>query len=214
MVIDHIAYTCVPSNNVAWIIMRIIGRLSAPLFWFCFAENYRRSNDRVRYTLRLMMGSFSMAGGNVVMALFFGRNYTLTAFAPNMFMTMFLMALTIECIERIGQGTKITGCKYLILSILCLFIVSICCEYGFYAACSILIFYFIKRNVIKWILFIIINVALSILSGTYLQMFSLLTILFIMNYDDTKPKHRMKWFFYWFYPMHLWTLMILGHFIN
>ena len=44
MIIDHIAYFLMPANSMLWLIMRCIGRLAAPMFWFCFVEGYKHTS--------------------------------------------------------------------------------------------------------------------------------------------------------------------------
>ena len=54
MTIDHIALVIVPSGSILYYVMRLIGRLTAPLMTFMLTEGYRYTRSRPKYLLRLV----------------------------------------------------------------------------------------------------------------------------------------------------------------
>lgn len=213
MIIDHIAYTCIPSNMELYAIMRIVGRVSAPLFWFCFVEGYKHTSNKMKYTTRLMFAALIMMVGNFTLSCFISNKYTLNIASPNLFLTMFFMLLSLLCFDQIPKQQSAHKVIYFLIGLIFALIVGIACDYGWIAACSILVLYFVKNNTIQLILFAIANTIIPLIQANPIQFFAVLSVLFIMNYDDVKPKRSVKWFFYWFYPIHLWALMIIGYFV-
>jgi len=53
MLIDHTAHLFLPPASTAYIVMRFIGRITAPVMFYFVAEGYRRTKNINRYTMRL-----------------------------------------------------------------------------------------------------------------------------------------------------------------
>ncbi|MDR1194075.1 MAG: conjugal transfer protein TraX [Peptococcaceae bacterium] len=53
MLIDHVAYVFLPETSVLCIIMRLIGRVTAPIMFYFVAEGYRKTRHFGRYATRL-----------------------------------------------------------------------------------------------------------------------------------------------------------------
>ena len=100
MIVDHIAYIMIPTSEPIYWIMRMIGRISAPLFWFCFAEGYKHTSNRGKYAARLAVFALIMIVGNSILQIVADPALSIDLFTPNMFLTMFFMVIIIECIER------------------------------------------------------------------------------------------------------------------
>jgi hypothetical protein len=210
MLIDHIAYALIPASEPMYYIMRMIGRIAAPLFWFCFVEGYKHTSNKKKYVVRLTLASLVMIIGNSIMRVFVGSNFTIGPLSPNIFLTMLLMFMVLACIEKSQNTTMKYKIHYLSFGLMLCLIVGFYAEYGWIAAFSILCFYFIPNKYISSIGFLIINSLFSIIDRLYLQIFAALAILLLVNYNSEKPKHSLKWFFYLFYPIHLWGLMLLS----
>ena len=56
MTIDHVTSVMFPNYPTDWwiIILHIIGRLAAPIFWFFIAEGYHYTHDLKKYAGRLL----------------------------------------------------------------------------------------------------------------------------------------------------------------
>jgi hypothetical protein len=214
MVIDHIAHFLIPPSEPTYWIMHMVGRIAAPLFWFCFAEGFLRTSSKDKYILRLSIAAIVMALGNSIICAALGnQNYTgITALTPNIFLTMSLMSMAIQNIELVKENKKITG-KILnvVFAILLCLIVGLYAEYKWYAVFSVLCLYFIKPTTLKHVLFIVINVIICILTKNFIQIFMILAVPFIVLYKPEKPKYNMKWLFYVFYPVHCWLLIFAAY---
>ena len=210
MLVDHIAYVLIPQTSVAYILMRIIGRLSAPLFWFCFAEGFKHTRNRKMYIVRLVISALIMGLGNIVLNRILNYGSDITFLTPNMFLSLGLMAIVLYLIDKMKNHASKGFCFVsLILAILISLIVGLCAEYGFLVVCSILCMYYIKSMPLKCVLLVISTMFICIVLHNPIQFFSILAILLISNYQSRKPKCNLKWFFYAFYPMHFWILLII-----
>ena len=218
MLIDHIAYTLIPQSETIYWIMRIVGRIAAPLFWFCFVEGYRYTRDRVKYIARLAVASAVMMLGNSTIHTIVGHSFDVGLMQPNMFMTMLLMAIIIEFVESAIQLLKdrnqFEGLICALISISLGIAVGLYAEYGWIALFSISILYFIKNKPLRYIAFACINLILCIWQSSFVQVFMIASIPLMLLYNNEKPKRSAKWFFYVFYPTHLWALMIMATFIG
>ena len=57
MTVDHVTWAVFPGYRTDWyiILLHIIGRMAAPIFWFFVAEGYHYTHDIKKYTLRLFL---------------------------------------------------------------------------------------------------------------------------------------------------------------
>ena len=213
MVIDHIAYLLIPTSEPAYYIMRIVGRIAAPLFWFCFVEGYKHTSQKRKYAIRLGVAAMVMAVGNIIIDSFVNSSTNVSWLFPNMFATMFLMFVALEYLEMARVEREHTwkrvGCV-LIAAFICVWAGQYA-EYGWIAVCSILCFRFVNKG--KTLVFILLSIVLCIAKQSFLQIFMVLAVLPLNMYVDEKPRKNMKWLFYCFYPMHFWLLMVLAKFV-
>ena len=211
MVVDHIAYIMIPSSEPIYLIMRSVGRISAPLFWYGFVEGYRRTSNAARYKQRLAIGAIVMGVGNEIVTLFPTQNLpTMSFLTPNMFLTFLLMAIVIDSIEHIKNKKSILeilfSCSVLMMS---LYVVISFADYGWLVTSSILCLYFLKNKTIKYTLFVVVNLFICMVINNAMQMFMVIAVLPMLLCSNQKPKHNMKWFFYLFYPLHFWFLCLI-----
>lgn len=71
MTIDHIALVFVPSSSILYYVMRLIGRLTAPLMAFMLTEGFRYTHSRLKYLLRLF--AFALISQPFYFRMLFGR---------------------------------------------------------------------------------------------------------------------------------------------
>ena len=141
MVVDHIAYALIPQTESIYWIMRMIGRVSAPLFWFCFTEGYRHTSNRQKYITRLGVAAAIMSIGNLIINCTIGNktHINIEPISPNMFLTFFMLAIIIQCFEILIHSTNILKrIRCLFVSIMSCLVVGVHAEYGWYALFSIL----------------------------------------------------------------------------
>ena len=57
MTIDHVVSVVFPGYPAVWwiVLLHLIGRLAAPIFWFFVAEGYHYTHDRRKYAARLLV---------------------------------------------------------------------------------------------------------------------------------------------------------------
>lgn len=210
MIVDHIAYYTISPDIPIYTIMRIVGRLAAPIFWFCFVEGYKRTKNKTKYKLRLLVSASIMSMGNVTLHYLINTN-RLSALTPNMFLSFFMCALLVDIIQKcIESKSRWQSLLLFILSIIVVFLIGQYCEYSYFIICFVLIYNFIQNDVIKNLFYILSMTGLSIVFNTPLQIFAIGSALFFTTYNNTKPKHNWKYFFYLFYPLHIWILIIIS----
>lgn len=100
MVADHVA-ELFPGLPL-W--LHWLGRLSAPLFFFCLAVGLTHTHSRAHYTLRLLLASCVMHAGNMLLAWFFP--YPQVPIQNNIFETMCLVATVAYIAEVYAKSKK------------------------------------------------------------------------------------------------------------
>ncbi len=62
MTVDHLVSVIRPNYPTVWwiLLLHIVGRMAAPIFWFSLAEGYHYTHDRKGYALRLL--GFAVVG--------------------------------------------------------------------------------------------------------------------------------------------------------
>ncbi|NBI07640.1 TraX family protein [Senegalia massiliensis] len=185
MVIDHISVLFFP--NI--IILRIIGRVSYPLIAYLIALGYQRTSDYKSYLTRLILFSFVSAipyyyfseGINVIFTLSFGL-------------------MTIHFYKK---NKKVISLLLIILAEMLRF------SYGWYGVLMILFFNIFIEHPKKFIFSLfILNLIYLIIHNSYIQFFSMAALIFLFLKFDKKIR-LSKHLFYWFYPLHLYILLII-----
>lgn len=179
MIIDHIG---ILFNNIP---MRLVGRISFPLFVMGIVKGLDYTHDRFKYIKRL----FILAFVSQIPYMLFLHTYRL-----NVIFT-FLFAILALYIFRFD---KLFFLLYLLL------ISFIPIDYGIYGVLLFLIFN-IDNIYFKILLFFILNVIYVIVFGDILQLFSILSLLFI-NIGDIKINRYFK---YSIYPLQFIILEVL-----
>ncbi|NMB26798.1 MAG: conjugal transfer protein TraX [Tissierellia bacterium] len=202
MVFDHIAQF-IP-NTPYW--FHWLGRVVAPVFFFLLTEGYDHTRDRVAYMNRLFTWAGIMFLGNGILYLIFKRK-------PYIFNNIFFsMALGIALLITLGNRRNMEGrekTKNTLLIILILFFSSFA-EGSLMSTAMVLIFHYLKEDRVK------MSLAYIILSVSFFpnpQWMMVFALPFILMYNGKKGKD-IKYFFYIFYPLHIWVLYIIGFFMG
>lgn len=182
MVIDHVGFFLFPELKI----LRIIGRLSFPLFSFLIVNGYKYTRDIKKYFLRL----FVFANLIQIPSLF-------TYLPVNIFYTLSLGLLCIVIYEsKIDDLTKVLG-----ISLLVVIAYLIKSDYGPYGVILIMVIHILYQRHILMALAIFL-LSMAFYGGIHIQCFAALTP-FIMKLYNDKPGPKMKYFFYLFYPVHM-----------
>ncbi len=206
MLVDHIGEMLYPDI----IILKIIGRLSFPIFAYMIAEGCYYTKNRVRYLC--LIGGMGVAF-QAVYYLFMQSLYM------GVLITFSLSIITIYSIDKLLEGNGINKKHvWLIALILVIFISCVLPillkEHGYRldytvigVALPVVIYY--SKN--KWIKLISAMIVLFLLALHYggIQYFGLLAIVPLAFYNGRRGKIKLKYAFYIFYPLHLIILYVI-----
>lgn len=213
MTVDHIGMLLFP--NI--LILRIIGRISFPIFAYMVSEGCIHTRNRVKYLLRLLLFGAVMQIVYMLVEkdLFF-----------NVFLTFSLSVLLCTAYDasfnRKEKPNRITGVlQFSVCVAACLFITAGLRElfdcpvsfdggsFGFLLPVSA---YIPKKKPFKLLAFVAVCCIISLEIGD-IQWFSLLSVLPIVLYNGKRGRVNLKYFFYIYYPVHIAIIFAISLFI-
>ena len=230
MVLDN-AYLRFPAviSSVAHLVTRFV----APLFAWLMVDGFFHTGSKKKYCMRLWLFAVFMQIGNELSYMIWKER----GINDNIFLTL---AFGFTIIWLFDMAKKDNGTKKILFNILAIFITAITLaisivplpigrgmilEGGIQLIPFIIIAYFCHNNKLKQAVFIVLYSILmfffyggfEILSQGF-DMFcvnsdwmSFMVTPFIFLYNNEEGKKGSKWFFYIFYPLHLWIIAILGN---
>lgn len=231
MLIDHvgaiIGEEVFASANLLWLyyLLRIIGRISFPIFAFFVAEGWFYTHSKKKYFLFMLL--FAVIAQ---VPYYFALNTGICSL--NILFTFVLSLLVLLSIDQIKKRNS--PFIFLALILLIYFVVMILdfvrvdVSYSVYGVFLPAIFYLFyhkeskSSHITMWVLSALFIVAFwlggfvfqtDINFGSFLELFALMSLPLLMLYNGQKGKYSMKWFFYIFYVVHitiiyLFTLLI------
>ncbi|MGH4138191.1 TraX family protein [Clostridium sp.] len=230
MLIDHMGAALFPEATI----LRMIGRLSFPIFAYLIAVGYTKTNSFHKYLQRLLIFAgisqipFSLAFSESISVHSFPDFLRFFVGSPSPHLNIFFtLAVGLIAIRVWDKGESRFG---KIIAILALGIVAqtFSTDYGIYGVAMILAFYVFRDSKMKtvisqtivFILFYASQILLAILSYPgiliklvwFNQALSLLALIFIFMYNGKKGK-KLKYFFYAFYPTHLLVIGLIKIFM-
>ncbi|MEG0613883.1 MAG: TraX family protein [Clostridium sp.] len=229
MLIDHIGAVFFPKV----LLIRVIGRLSFPIFAFLIAEGYFRTKNLKRYIFRLIilaiisqipfMLAFDTKGLNIFFTLFAG------IFAMMVLDKKFIVDFEIynKKISKNIENVLNILFKIILFSLIFYLVEKLNTDYAIYGVCMILCFKIWRDKFMKLTIALIILNAIYAISlfkylitpyGTlnirvFLQATSIFSLFFIHKYNNMEGKKIQK-LFYAFYPVHLSVLILIGKFLG
>lgn len=208
MLVDHIGEVFFP--NI--LVLRIVGRISFPIFAFLIVEGYFHSRNLRKYFIRL---GFLAIISEIPFDLTFFDQYFFFGH-QNIFFTLFNSLIAITIYDRVKNREKYIGIIYLIL--LSLINTIILADYVFFGVLIIFGFYQFRQNKVALIIWVLFSNTLFVLSSVFstgilsvmsvIQFCDLLAFIFIFTYNGKKGL-SLKYVFYLFYPMHLLLLYFI-----
>lgn len=190
MIIDHVGLFFFPQ----YIIFRIIGRLSFPIFAFLIVEGFYHTNNILKYMIRL--GVFAIFSEIPFDLLTTGKFFDLRH--QNVFFTLLIGVILLYFYEK--QYSRFSKASTVFLIMLAGDIFRT--DYGAWGVLMIFCFFIFRERLLeKTISIAVINV---LVFGN-IQMFGALALLPICLYNGEKGK-SYKYFFYFVYPVHLWII--------
>lgn len=216
MVIDHIGVILFP--NV--LLLRIIGRLSFPLFAFMIAEGAKYTKNKLKYFLGIFILGIICQTFN-----YFFNGQSLYMCILITFSISILLIYLMDYFKKLifdssmNKNLAITiSANGMIIALLATFFFCefIDVDYGFFGIlapvmANIVDFRRIKNNelvskydkfIYRLLLFFIALVLLSLDLG-WIQYVCIFSISILAFYNQERGKYKLKYFFYIFYPLHL-----------
>lgn len=228
MTVDHIAWAMFDGYPTAPlpIFMHIIGRLTCPIMCYFIAEGYHYTKNINKYTFRLFAFAFISH-----FAYIFASNafVDFKSFIPfyygdflNQTSVMWSLAWGLVML-RIADSKKVKlTCKVLLVILIC--IITLPSAWSCIASLCIMAIGTNRDNLKKQMAWMIFYVALYSLVYFFaidkvygvLQMGVILSIPIIAMYNGNRGKNEkinkfMKWFFYIFYPAHLFVIGLINY---
>lgn len=203
MLIDHIGAVWHPDDTV-W---RIFGRLSLPFYIYAMVIGYSRTRDVTRYLTRVGLLA-------VISQLPYQLAFHLQVLEINVIATLFFCLLALLLLDRL-KGKPIaavlaTASIFVLLEVLPF-------DYGGYALALMLIYRYATPHMMV-MLHLALNVVSIFYKGWILQLFSLLSTLWIVYTPELiRSIERIRIpRFLWrsFYPLHLLIIAIVYYAMN
>lgn len=210
MTVDHVTSVIFPNYPTEWwiILLHIVGRLAAPIFWFFIAEGYHYTHNWKKYAQRLLVfaviGHFSY---NFAFGIPFVPFQTSIFNQTSVIWALLggLLALVINDSTQLKQWQK----TCLIVGIC---IITFCADWSCIAVMVILHIGTNRGDFKKQMTGMMVWVAMyAVVYAVFihpvygvLQLFVALTIPLLKRYNGERGKwNGMKWLFYGYYPAHL-----------
>lgn len=229
MTVDHIAWAMFDGYPSALLplVMHIIGRLTCPIMCYFIAEGYHYTRNIKKYTFRL----FAFAFVSHFAYIFASNDFVdFKSFIPfyygnflNQTSVMWSLAWGLVML-RIADSKRIKSI-YKVLLVILICIITLPSDWSCIAALCIMAIGTNRGDFRKQMSWMIFYVALYSLVYFFaidkaygiLQMGVVLSIPVIAMYNGKRGKNPkinkfMKWFFYIFYPLHLFVIGLINYF--
>lgn len=229
MTVDHIAWAMFDGYPSALLplLMHIIGRLTCPIMCYFIAEGYHYTRNINKYTFRL----FAFAFVSHFAYIFASNDFVdFKSFIPfyygnflNQTSVMWSLAWGLVML-RIADSKRIKSI-YKVLLVILICIITLPSDWSCIAALCIMAIGTNRGDFRKQMSWMIFYVALYSLVYFFaidkaygiLQMGVVLSIPVIAMYNGKRGKNPkinkfMKWFFYIFYPLHLFVIGLINYF--
>lgn len=225
MLIDHIAWAFVPYYSAAGQVMHFIGRFTAPIMCYFVAEGYFHTRNVRKYLLRL--GVFAVISWLPFAWFKFGDKMFVSGnflFCQSVIFTLFLGLLSLY----IWNNTEDLSKKTFIVFILCF--ISLIGDWAVFGVLWVLFFGInhgnIKAQLRSYCIIAFVSIASIIanriqgfISGDipvyslFWQLGLLAAPLLLLTYNGERGSGKAvhKWFFYIFYPAHLFVLCMIKY---
>lgn len=209
MAVDHTMKNFFPDN----IALAIIGRIAFPLFAYCLVVGCLYTRSTKKYIGRLF--AFAIISQPFFVMAFHPtwESFIENILVLNIFFTLIAGVLVINALMNIKKNWWM-----ILIAVAMVFFLGL--DYGIYGIILMVIFYLCRNK--NWLSFILVFILMSFsLPGDFvhvfgfgigLQFFAVLSLPFIYIHTSIRPKIN-KYFFYIFYPAHLFTIFLIRFFI-
>lgn len=213
MLSDHIAVAFVGMDKPLGVAMRVFGRLTAPIMCYFLAEGFKYTHSKMKYALRLLSFAFisQMPFSYFVAGKFTGGKL-------NMIFTLFFCFMMLTVLYEVEN-------RFLrVFGVIGLFWLCSYCDWGLAAPLWVIFFAIFREDKKKLCLVYALicvfwtlrSVGMTVAGGGiwYTSLWQAGTLGFIpffylYNGQVGKSSKINKWFFYWFYPVHIFIIAVI-----
>ena len=214
MTIDHIGLFLLNNNQI----FRFLGRIAFPLYSFILVQGFIHVKDNkkklTKYFVNLsIFAIITEPIYNYIM------NNGLTYFQSQNILFSLLTYLFAMLIYEKNSKTITDKIVFLLLFFtICLLSEILFLNYGALGLCLTLGFYLIEKynclknnKTVSYLILLLIYTSLAVLKWKYIEVGALLSIIPIIlyNYEKGYSSKLLKYFFYIYYPLHLFILLLL-----
>lgn len=217
MFIDHFAVMFCKENEQIYLILRSVGRISFPIFCFVLTQGFFHTKNRLKYAIRLGVFAliseipydmlhgmfFSLQEQNVMFTLFFGF---LTIWSMD-FIAMFKVRYPDKLLKYIGAGRLNMILELIVMMIGMGTAYFMRTSYSYAGVMLIICFYALHKSSLGRLFSnMVFNMGMF---GFTIQWWGTLSAIPIAFYNGKPGSKRGKYFFYWFYPIHLLVFAVI-----
>lgn len=208
MLCDHIGKQLLPQLTF----LQILGRLAFPIFAYMIAEGCVYTKNRKKYLLHiLILGVFCQL-------VYFISEHSLYQNVLITFSFSVMTVFTVDCFIR--KKNMLSGLLLLFYASAVVFIYfalpvlveGFKLDYGFFGMIMPVAVYYAPVKQLKQAVMFVCLVLLSLDMGG-IQWFSLISVVFILLYNQKRGKLNLKYLFYVFYPAHLAVIYLIKNLI-
>ncbi len=207
MTIDHVGFLLLPQYPI----LRLIGRLAMPIFAWMIAEGCEHTRNRARYL-------FTVLGvGLVCQVVSWVAERSMTQCILITFSMSILLIYVLDLANRKrGFFTLcLLGITVIAVCYVCVFLpqdipgLRFSVDYSIYGVLLPVAIYLGRTKAEKLLLSAGVLIMLAIGYG-YFQWFALLSLPLLALYNGRRGKMRLKYLFYFYYPLHLAAIYGIG----
>ncbi len=202
MTVDHVGLILYPHLRI----LRIIGRIAFPIFAYMIAEGCRYTSNRARY-----FGTILALGLGMQVFFWLVRRSLYQHILITFSMSIALIFSVRSARERGGVWIGLSALVLLGETFICLCLPkvlpwrSFAIDYGLCGVALPLLIY-VGRNRAERLALAAVGLAAVNLSMSPIQWWSMLSLPLLALYSGERGAHRLKYFFYMYYPLHLTVL--------
>ena len=216
MTLNHVARVFLTTGTVMYEVFIYIGYFTAPVMCYFLVEGYQYTRSKKKYGQRLLL--FAMISQVPYQAALGIRQL-------NMLFTLLFCFLILVCLEYIQDSAERSVCICLLAAATCI------CDWGGLAAAFTVLFaqaYGSRRKLlyaygVDYLLFSLVSaveyakklswalaVPRGLLEGVGIPVSGVVIVFFYSGKRTGTGGRFSKWFFYVFYPMHLFALWVIN----
>ena len=222
MTVDHIAYSFIAPESAVFYVMRLFGRLTAPIMAFFIAEGFVHTRSRRRYFLRLLI--FAVLSQPFYFMMIYSRPPEKAFEFLTTLNVMFTFCLTLLILIFVSNKFIPFAAKA-ILTAMCFTLTGIC-DWSFFIPTWALVFYHFRNNnrkrtlcfigITALLMLLTYRNALSSLVSVSYQLGVLLALIPLNLYNGKRSRDSDrasgkvgKWIFYAYYPLHIAVIVLV-----